>query len=374
VGESPGFARLLGDRRARRETTYRGSGPEESSMQGSTRIRGALACALIAAASASAGGAWAQEKITVGALRFTSHAPTFIAYERGYFKEEGLDVELKFFQAAQPVAVAIASGDIDFGVTALTGGFFNLADKGALKIVGGLFAEKKGYKGMAIMASNKAYAAGLNKPAKLKDHSVALTQVGSSFHYMTGMIAAKYGFGMSDVSLKPLQKVGSMIGAVKSGQVDAMMMVPHVAIPLDKAKAAKIIGWMSDLGDYQVTTIFTSTRNTTDRQVQVKRFLRAYKKGIADYRAVMLDQKKDPAATEAMVKLIHKYVYTDRPYEKAAPGIKAGAVYMNEGAALNVGDVKRQLEWFKAQGLVKSAIGYQDLIATGYADMINVPK
>jgi len=343
-------------------------------MQASTRIRGALACALIAAATAGAGGAWAQDKITVGALRFTSHAPTFIAYERGYFKAEGLDVELKFFQAAQPVAVAIASGDIDFGITALTGGFFNLADKGALKIVGGLFAEKKGYKGMAIMASNKAYAAGVTKPAQLKGHSVALTQVGSSFHYMTGMIAAKYGFAMSDVSLKPLQKVGSMIGAVKSGQVDTMMMVPHVAIPLDKAKAAKIIGWMSDLGDYQVTTIFTSTRNADERQVQVKRFMRAYKKGIADYRAVMLNQKKDPAATEAMVKLIHKYVYTDRPYEKAAPGIKAGAVYMNDAAALDVGDVKRQLEWFKAQGLVKTKMGYQDLIATGYADMFNVPK
>ncbi len=352
----------------------RGSGLEEKSMQVSTRFRRAAACAVLATAFTTASGAAEMDKVTVGALRFTSHAPTFIAYERGYFKAEGLDVELKFFQAAQPVAVAIASGDIDFGVTALTGGFFNLAEKGALKVVGGLFAEKKGYKGMAIMASNKAHAAGVTKPAKIKGHSVALTQVGSSFHYMTGKIAAASGFGMSDVSLKPLQKVGSMIGAVKSGQVDSMMMVPHVAIPLDKAKAAKIIGWMSDLGRYQVTTIFTSTRNTDERQVLVKRFMRAYKKGIADYRAVMLNQKKDPAATEAMVKLIHKYVYTDRPYEKAAPGIKAGAVYMNEGAALDVGDVKTQLEWFQAQKLVKPGLTINKLIATGYADMVNVPK
>jgi len=343
-------------------------------MHVSSRIRRSLIGAAIVAAGATSGGAWAQEKITVGALRFTSHAPTFIAYERGYFKAEGLDVELKFFQAAQPVAVAIASGDIDFGITALTGGYFNLADKGALKIVGGLYAEKKGYKGTAIMASNKAYAAGVTSPAKIKGHSVAITQVGSSFHFMTGMIAAKYGFSMSDVSLKPLQKVGSMIGAVKSGQVDVMMMVPHIAIPLDKAKAAHIIGWMSDLGPYQVTTIFTSSRNTAERQVQVKRFMRAYKKGIADYRAVMLNQNKDPAATEAMVKLIHKYVYTDRPYEKAAPGIKAGAVYINEGAALDVGNVKKQLDWFKAQGLVKTNMTYKDLIATGYADMFDVPK
>ena len=50
------------------------------------------------------------KKIKVGALRFTSHSASFIAKERGYFKEAGLDVEFKFFQAAQPMAIAIAYG------------------------------------------------------------------------------------------------------------------------------------------------------------------------------------------------------------------------------------------------------------------------
>ena len=39
-------------------------------------------------------------KITLGALRFTSHSGTFVALEREYFKQAGLDVEVKFFQAA----------------------------------------------------------------------------------------------------------------------------------------------------------------------------------------------------------------------------------------------------------------------------------
>ena len=51
----------------------------------------------------------AADKITVGALRFTSHAASFVAFERSYFKKQGLEVELKFFQAAQPMAVAIAT-------------------------------------------------------------------------------------------------------------------------------------------------------------------------------------------------------------------------------------------------------------------------
>ena len=73
--------------------------------------------------------ALASDKINVGALRFTSHSASFIAFEKGYFEEAGLDVEFKYFQAAAPMAVAIASGDIDYGITAITGGLINLADK-----------------------------------------------------------------------------------------------------------------------------------------------------------------------------------------------------------------------------------------------------
>lgn len=56
----------------------------------------ASAAALGLAAPAIAQG----RKITLGALRFTSHSGTFVAVEREYFKQAGLDVEVKFFQAA----------------------------------------------------------------------------------------------------------------------------------------------------------------------------------------------------------------------------------------------------------------------------------
>ena len=100
-------------------------------------------------------------------LHLASHAPSYIAHERGYFKEAGLDIELKFFEAAQPMAVAIASGDADFGVTAMSGGLISLADKGAIKVIGGALAEEKGIVGNVILASNKAYEGGLTDPSKL---------------------------------------------------------------------------------------------------------------------------------------------------------------------------------------------------------------
>jgi NitT/TauT family transport system substrate-binding protein len=72
-------------------------------------------------------GSLAQGKtVRLGVLRLASAGPVFIAVEKGYFKDEGLNVELKFFDAAQPIAVAVTSGDCDLGVTAFTGGLFNL--------------------------------------------------------------------------------------------------------------------------------------------------------------------------------------------------------------------------------------------------------
>src|ERR1700694_5772292 len=74
-------------------------------------------------------------KAKVGVLRLSSSAPVFIAQDKGYFRDAGLEIELKFFDAAQPIAVATASGDIDFGITAFTAGLYNLAGKGTLKVL-----------------------------------------------------------------------------------------------------------------------------------------------------------------------------------------------------------------------------------------------
>lgn len=75
-----------------------------------------LALASIAAARAD------ETKLRIGVLRLSSSAPVFIALDKGYFRDAGLDVELKFFDAAQPIAVATATGDVDVGVTAFTAG------------------------------------------------------------------------------------------------------------------------------------------------------------------------------------------------------------------------------------------------------------
>ncbi len=329
-----------------------------------------IAGALIATATLafSATGAVA-EAVKVGALRFTSHAASFVAYERGYFADQGLEVEFVYFQAAQPMAVAIASGDVDFGVTAISGGLINLAEKGAIKVIGGALQEEPGIDGQIILASKKAYDEGVTSPAKLKGRTFGITQPGSSFHYMAHKIAQKEGFAGSDISLKPLQKVGAIIGALKSEQIDAWAIVPHIAKPLAGGPTIEKIGMVADyIPDYQVTTVFTSSDIAANKPELAKKFLTAFSRGAADFNAALVDKTAGEQAAEDMVRLIHKYVYTDRPFEKAAPSIRNGAMRINENARLNLTNVTDQLDWFKAEGLVSKDITIDMLVDTSFVE------
>ncbi|MGG7643557.1 ABC transporter substrate-binding protein [Rhodovulum sp. YNF3179] len=330
------------------------------------------ALGLMGATAAAAGlgaPALAQRgKVVVGALPFTSHSGSFVALQRGYFEEAGLDVELKFFQAAQPMAVAIASGDVDFGVTAISGGLISLADKGAVKVIGGALSEEPGIDGQKILASNAAFEAGLTSPAALGEARYGMTTAGSSFHYMGSKIAAAEGVAPTFV---PLQKVGAIIGALKSGQIDAWSIVPHIAKPLAGAGAVKMIGNVSDyLPDYQVTTVFTSTGNASSERELTSAFLGGFSRGVADYNAAMVDRSAGEEAMDEMVRLIHTYVYTDRPLEKAAPSIVNGSMRLNADAALNLASVRDQLDWFQSENLVDADITLETLVDSSYVETI----
>ncbi|KGE00207.1 ABC transporter substrate-binding protein [Rhizobium sp. YS-1r] len=326
-----------------------------------------------AAGAAAAFGipARAASRRNLAVLSLASHAPSFIAYERGYFKDAGLDIELKFFEAAQPMAVAIASGDAEFGVTAMSGGLISLAQKDAVKVVGGALTEEKGVVGAVILASNKAYDAGLTDPSKLAGKSFGITTAGSSFHFMAHKIAAANNIKLADIQLRPLQKLGAIVGALSTGQIDAWAIQANVANKMIREGAAKKIGIVSDYApDYQVTTAFTSTKNAKDNRSLTECFIKAYAKAIDDYNGAFVDKTSNDEERDAVAKLVHKYVEKDSPYDVAKQNLIEGAMRINKGLALSLKSCVEQLEWFKSEDMVKDAISNEQLFDTSYVKTI----
>jgi NitT/TauT family transport system substrate-binding protein len=321
----------------------------------------------VGSGAASLAPALAADKIKVGILPLTSHAPDIIAGGKGYFAKQGIDASFITFLAAQPMAVAIASGDVDFGITAITAGLISLADKGAVKVIGGALEEAPGVEGEKIIVSKKAYDEGVTTPAKLKGRTFGITTAGSSFQYMAHKIAQKEGFADSDMQLKALQKVPTVIAALKSGQIDAWSIVPNIADALTKGPGVVQIGKISDyIPNYQVTTVFTSAANVEKKPDLVKRFLAAFSQGVADYNAALVEKTMSKDDTDAIVKMIHQYVYASMPLDKAAPRIRAGAMRISPDATLNLESVKDQHDWFKAEKMVPADISMAKLVDTRF--------
>ncbi len=332
-------------------------------MSSRRTILAALVAASFAATLPQAAQAQAKDKATIAALAFVSSAPIFIAKERGYFDAEGIDLDIKIFNAAQAIAVAVAGGDADFGITAFTGGFFNLAGKGALKVIAAQSREEKGYNFVAYVAGKRAYDAGFRNPKDFAGKSVAVTTIGSSFHYNLGMLADKYGFKLDSVSMKPVQSIPNMMAALSGGQVDATILPANNALKLQADGAGTIIGWVADHTPWQLGALFTSTRNVQGKRPMVERFVRAYQKGLTDYADAFLT--KDAAGNrvfgakaEAAYPILEKWVEPKPSYEV----VKVSANFMDPQGRLLVKNIYDQVAWNQAQGLVDKTVNAKDFL------------
>jgi NitT/TauT family transport system substrate-binding protein len=303
-------------------------------------------------------------KAKVGVLRLSSSAPVFIAQDKGYFRDAGLDIDLRFFDAAQPIAVATTSGDIDFGITAFTAGLYNLAGKGTLKVIGGMSREKAGYPLIGYFASNNAYATGLKTPKDLAGKRIAVTQVGSSFHYSLGLLADKYGFKLADIKVLPLQSLSNAAAALKGETVDAALLPVSTARKLMDDNGAKLLGWVGDETPWQLGAVFASPKTLTNKPL-VTRLLAALERADREYHDVILADVAGGSApingkTKPLLEIIAKY--TNLPIEQ----VVGNCAYIDPDGKLDVKNVANQIAWLQEQGFVDKGFGVDAILAKDY--------
>ena len=307
--------------------------------------------------------ALAEDNIAIGVLNTTSTAPVFLAVDRGYFKQEGLNPKIIPFDSAQPVALAAVSGDIDFGTTGLTSAFFSLAGQGALKIVSGAYSERKGFHYNAFVASKSAYAAGLTSLKALSGHSFALTQIGSPPHYAIGVVAEKLGIDLKSVRLLPLQSIPNQVSALTGNQVDVAMLQASIALPMIDRGDAKLLSWLSDEMSWQLGVVFTSTKTANDKADLIHRTLRAIAHGRKDYVDAFIGPDgslKMGAHSDEILALLAKQL------QQTPEQVKLGLLYMDRDGRLDQDDILRQIAWYKAQGMLKGEVDGKSIIDSRY--------
>ena len=335
--------------RAARGGSWRGFGP--------VRLTGgALLAALVLLALGAVPATGEGKKVRVGVLKLSSSAPIFLGVERGTFREFGIDPELVYFQAAQPVAVAIAAGEIDVGATGLTAGLYNIVAGGEkVWVVADKGREWPGYPLTALLVQADGP---IRAVRDLRGRKVGITQLGSTFHYMLGNLVEREGLSLKDVEVTPLRTLGAMAEALQARRVDAILIPQPFAGDAVEKGFGRILFWVGDKLPYQVAAIFYSKAFARDRE-QAVAFMKGYVKASRLFFDAALSKK---AGWEEVVAVTARYT-------GATPEVlRLGFPYQDRDGRLDAADITRQLAWYHRAGMITAPLDVRDVVDPSFIE------
>lgn len=300
-------------------------------------------------------------KVSLGMLRLTSSAPLFIALDKGFFAAEGLEVEPQWFDAAQPIAVATASSKVNVGATGITASLYNMAAKGQqLGIVADKGREQKGYSSSALLVTTDNYNKGIKTLKNVKGLRIGVTQKGSTFHYMMGRMLETQGMSLKDVEIVPLGKLGAVMAALESKQIDGCILNEPNITKVQKAGYGKLVTQVGDVIPYQTSAIFYSPEFMKNEAAAV-RFMKAYNKACNYYYTAAIE-KKDAKQLDEVVSIVSKYV------KAPAEDIKVGLPYLDKDGKLLASDIETQINWYTANKMIEGKLEAKQVVNTSFLD------
>lgn len=299
------------------------------------------------------------KKVSVGLLRLSSSAPIFVGIEKGFFAEAGIDLNPEWFDAAQPIVVATASNKVEVGATGITAGLYNLAAQGQkISIVADKGREQKGFSSNAVLVTTDLYNSGARSIKDLKGKKIGVTQSGSTFHYTIGRLLEINGMSLQDVEIVPLGKMGSMMAALQSKQVDAIIIgEPNVSRILSEGYG-KVILPVGDAMENQTSAIFYSPAFAKDKDMAVK-FMTAYIKSVNYYSEAVLGKEKGVNYKE-VIDIITKYTQTP------TADVEKGLPFIDPNGKLLDSDIQTQLDWYYKQGLIEKPLEAKQVVDTSF--------
>ena len=213
------------------------------SIQRSAVTRGALVVALFAAVACGRhapdgdSGRPTRVRIAIGGQNQLLYLPTTLARELGFYKEEGLDVELQDFAGGSKALEALIGGSAD-----VVSGFYDhtiqMAADGRELVA---FVAMLRYPGLVLTTSPQR-ADDLTRIDQLKGRIVGVTAAGSSTQMILTYLLSTHGVDPASVSIAAVGAAATAVAAVEHGKVDAAMMAePAYTLMRKRNPAARLL-------------------------------------------------------------------------------------------------------------------------------------
>ncbi|WP_291628375.1 ABC transporter substrate-binding protein [Clostridium sp.] len=221
------------------------------------------------------------KKLSFGAMGSIDIVPIVIAKEKGYFEEEGLELDFQLFTAAKDRDAALQAGELD-GV---------IADEIAISIY-----QNSGIDMKITGATNGAWTlvvgkdSGIENLEDLKGKKMAISE-NTMIDYLSDYIAEENGVNSSEIEKIAIPAMPARLEALRNKQVDAAIL----PAPFNDTAVADGSKGLADIdnADIMISAIGFLQDQIDNNEEAIKAFFTGYNKAVEYMKNTDLKEYED---------------------------------------------------------------------------------
>jgi NitT/TauT family transport system substrate-binding protein len=300
--------------------------------------------------------------VRVGLVVSSSDAGIFIAQERGYFREEGLEVEIVPFQSGQSTIPALASGQLEIGSGALNAGMVNAVGRDVpIKVVAdkGSTPPGFGYQGLAVRKGlvDSGRFRGCESFRGLK---VAVTALAATMEPALDRALRDCGLAISDVELTTMS-YPDMGAALRGGSIDAALLnEPILTLALSEGSAVVYKRNDEFYPGQQLAVLLYAPQFASAQRAAANRFMVGYLRGVRDHYDAFARGKGKAEVIDILAR--GTGVSDPTLFERS---VAAG---INPDGYVNMRSISDDIEWWGAHGYLSVRVDATQLVDNAFVD------
>ncbi len=298
--------------------------------------------------------------IKFGQVGTISDSAIFIALEKGYFKEQGITLDLQTFQSAANMVAPLGTGELDAGGGAPSAGLYNAIDRGVqMRIVAdkGSLTPGHGYEAVIVRA---ALADRVRSAKDMRGLKVSITARDIVPEYSLDAYLRTGGLTIKDVEVQTLA-FPDMIAAIANGAIDVAVPTEPTATRILDAKTGVLITRTDVVVPGEQTAVILFSEKLARQKDVAVRFMKAYLQGARFYTDAF--DKKDAAKRKDAIEIMARATKLDAALidRLVVPGI-------DPNGAVNVKSLDAAQQYFVQKGSQTRAVDMSKVVDTSFSE------
>jgi NitT/TauT family transport system substrate-binding protein len=296
-------------------------------------------------------------RVRVGHVPVTIYAPLFIAAEKGYFAEEGIEVELLPVEGGTDNVVQVSAGNFDVAGGGVGAGMLNAVARGIeFEIVAPLHTERPPLTSPFVVSKARFDSGELTTMADLRGKKVSTNAKGAATEYWLWQALQQGGLDFPDVEVLGVG-FREVAPALENGSLDGGILGEPLAT---LAEDQGLIVRLSEdfIEGFTSTVIYYNKEWATQNPDLAQGFVKAFLRGARDLNGDLWYSDENAAIIEK---------YTGVPADVVK---RANRSYHDPNGAVPVEDLMELQRFFRSQGQLsdEQEIDLAQFINTGYAE------